>query len=492
MASSTQTGAFSLQAGERPVSLGRFTGYVVMAGLLNAAIAAFLLFRLPADVAPSLRSLLIRAIIYVAGSVLAGMAGARFYWNQFSVPFTSDPPLSFPRFALINAAAWVWVPAVVLLSRQDSPASAAFSALGAALLASGLRRMIPSASGARSRQLAGQETDGRQMFAATLHTPPREAHGYVIALCVYATGYFLINHFYLNAGAPVALAAFLFAWKLTLEPASTAAGSDGLRRAGFRLAEVATAAVLVTLLVMMIGIGHRNRVEAARAALAAGNGNGNGDDAITHRRSVGQVIVPGISGYESIILWPVPEKPQIAAPVLASVLPFAVHSAKPFVIRFDGPYWYFQPPGQRPGPRAHQGYGNPLSVNIEANNFIPLNMEAVQNLGSPIRLSRTSEVRVEIENRDNLRGPIALGVVLTDSSARGKPSLSLGQQTIPSTEPDQFAVKLAPVEEALRFAVPSQATLRRFDQITVEYFPGPEHWQVGSRVAIKQFELLPR
>ena len=99
---------------------------------------------------------------------------------------------------------------------------------------------------------------------------------------------------------------------------------------------------------------------------------------------------------------------------------------------------------------------------------------------------------MEIENRDNLRGVIALGVVLTDSSAPWKQPLSLGQQAILSSEPDQFAVKPAPVDEVLRFAVPSQATIRKFDQITVEYLPGPEHWQVGTKVAINQFELVPR
>ena len=490
MASSTQARAFSLQAGERPVSLRKFTGYVVAAGFVNAAIAAYMLFRLPADHAPSLHSLLIRAALYVTGAALAGAVGARFYWNRFSVPFTCDPPLSFRLFWLVNAAAWVWVPAVVLLSRQDSPGTAAFSALGAALLGSGLRRMIPSTPASRDHRLAGQEADTGQMFAATLRDPPREAYGYAIALLIYSAGYFFFNHFYLNTGGPLAIAAFLFAWKLTLEPASTAATSDSIRRAGIRLAEVAAAAVLVTLLVMMIGIGHRNRVEAERATLAAGNGSG--DEANATRRKAGDVIVPGISGYQSIILWPVPEKPQIVAPVLASILPFAARSAKPLVIKFDGPYLYFQPPRQRPGPEAHEGHGTPLSVNIEANNFLALNMKAVETLASPIRLSRCREVQVEIENRDNLRGVIALGVVLTDSSAPWKQPLSLGQQAILSSEPDQFAVKLAPVDEVLRFAVPSQATIRKFDQITVEYLPGPEHWQVGTKVAINQFELIPR
>ena len=485
MASSTHTGAFALQAGERPTSLRRFLGYVVIAGLGNAAIAAYLLFRLPAAHAPSLHSLLIRAVLYVAGAVLAGAAGARFYWNRFSVPLTTDPPLSFQLFVLVNAAAWVWVPAVVLLSRQDSPVSSALSALGAALLANGLRRMIPQQAVRGDLRAPAVESQASELFAATLYTPPRETHGYIIALCIYATGYFLVNHFYLNAGAPFAVAAFIFAWKLTLEPQPTVS-NETRNQAALRLAEVAAAAMLVTLFVMLYGIGHRNRVEAALA------GSGKADPASADHRQPGDVYVHGISGYQSIILWPIPEKPQIVPPVLAEISPFAARSAKPLVIKFDGPYWYFQPPGQSPGPRAHQGRGNPLSVNIEANNFIPLNMEAVQNLATSIKLTRCREVQVTVQNRDNMRGLIALGVELKDSSAPGKPSVSLGQQTILSSRPDQFAIKLAPVDEVLHFAVPSHAALHKFDQITVQYFPGPEHWQVGAKIAIDQFELVPR
>jgi hypothetical protein len=488
MASSTQAGAFALQAGERPLSMRRFTGYVVTAGLVNASIAAFLLFRLPASQEPSLHSLAIRAFIYVAGAVLAGMAGARFYWNQFSIPFTTDPPLSFLLFALVNANAWVWVPAVVLLSRQDSPASAAFSALAAALLANGLRRMIPTAARTLHRQSPAAEFESGEMFAATLRTAPREAHGYVIALCIYATGYFLINQFYLNAGAPLAIGAFLFAWKLTLEPAPTPISNETNTRAAQRLAQVAAAAVLVTLFVMLYGIGHRNRVDAAKLALA----NSQGGDASRTNRRPGTVNFSGISGYESIILWPVPEKKQITAPLPQKISTFADRTAKPLVIRFDGPYWYFQPPGKQPGPRAHQAQGNPLAVNIEANNFIPLEMEAVQNLGAPIRLARCREIQLDLENRDNLRGPIALGIVLTDSSARGKPSLSLGEQIVLSSEAAQFSVKLSPVDEVLRFPIPSHAAIRKFDRITVLYLPGLEHWQTGAKIAIEQFELIPR
>ena len=482
MASSAQSGAFALQAGERPIGIRTFAGYIALAGLGNAAIAAYLLFRLPASHAPSLRSLLVRALIYVAGAVLAGMGGARFYWNRSSAPFRFDPPLSFRRFARVNATAWVWVPSIVLLSRQDSPVSVALSAVGAALLANGLRRILPSA-GSPHPQDSTLQPDERELFVATLRTAPREAHGYVIALCLYATGYFMISRFYLTAGVSLALAAFLFTWKRAPELAT----ADNNRRAALRLAAIAVVAVLVTLFVLLDGVGHRNRMEASNLALARGNNQG-GD--VSARP--GTVKVPGISGYQSIILWPLPQKKQIAAPVPASLLPSAARAARPLVIRFDGPYWYFQPPGERPGPDAHQAQGNPTTVNIEANNFIPLAMEAVQSLSAPVRLARCRQVLVAIQNRDNLRGPISLDVVLTDSFAPGKPSLSLGAQPILTSQPEHFTIKAAPADEVLHFPIPEGSKIRKFDQITVLFLPDVEHFQVGPKIAIREFTLLPR
>ncbi len=295
-----------------------------------------------------------------------------------------------------------------------------------------------------------------------------------------------MRHYYLNADVLLALSAFLFAWKLTFVPIRGTDDADTGNRAALRFAPVAVAAVLATLFALLFGIGHRNRMEAARLSLAQPSGLSRD----SNRKPV--AFHAGIPGYESIILWPPPETKQIVAPEPERIAPFATRIAKPLIIRFNGPYWYFQPPGERPGPAAYEAHGNPLNVNIEANNFIPLDMEAVQNLGAPIRLSRCSEVQVEIQNRDNTAGRIELGVVLTDSSSPGKPTLSLGHLPILSSEPDRFSFKLAPADEVLRFPVPSQAAIRKFDQITVVYFGGASHWQLGAKVAVNQFELLPR
>jgi hypothetical protein len=49
-----------------------------------------------------------------------------------------------------------------------------------------------------------------------------------------------------------------------------------------------------------------------------------------------------------------------------------------------------------------------------------------------------------------------------------------------------------PVTETLKFAIPKTAELRRFDEIDVIIQPSVERAKLGSRVAIEEFELIPR
>ncbi len=135
---------------------------------------------------------------------------------------------------------------------------------------------------------------------------------------------------------------------------------------------------------------------------------------------------------------------------------------------------YFQPRGGDPGTKAHIARGSPLTLNIRSNNYIPLVMEAHQSLATAIPLSCCREIQVTIENHDNARGVIALGLLLTDSAAVGKPTLYLAQQTVLSTELDRFTVKSSPLPETLRFAVPNHSKIQQFDEITVIFFPDAE------------------
>jgi hypothetical protein len=44
----------------------------------------------------------------------------------------------------------------------------------------------------------------------------------------------------------------------------------------------------------------------------------------------------------------------------------------------------------------------------------------------------------------------------------------------------------------LRFEVPAGAKIRKFDHITVMLFPDSSNYDVGPKVAIKEFQLVPR
>ena len=488
--SSTQSDAPALVSGLHLFTMRRFFGLMIGAGLINAMIAAFLLCRLPESHAPTLAFLLIRAICYVALGTLAGLTGTWVYWKSPASPFREHSPIPFPLFALVCASGWVWVPSMVIFSEQVSATFAFVAMIGAYLLASGMRSATCTAFAPAQFGLSIQEQSDGELFAESLYRSPAEAHGYLIAIGLYAAGAALITRSNYTAAAMLALCAALFAWKRTLSPSLGFEKSREYKQAALRLSRVAVPAVLVTVWALLDGVSHRDHVSGSNAASAARNGASTNEDAL--RNAISQPSSYGLGGYESLILWPTPAKKEIYAPLTARESFLAPGTTRPLIIPFDGPYWYVQPPDKRPGRTAHQAHGTPLGAEIESNNFVPVVMEAHQTLGSAIPIARCREIQVEIENRDNRAGTIAMAVVLTEAESTEKPALYLDQKTIISTEPSHFTIKSVPVFETLRFSVPASAKVRKFNEITVMLLPDIEHALVAPKIAIRQFQLLPR
>jgi len=480
LAAPTQIGLSTFPATRPPLSAPFFT-LLVLAGLLNTLIAAFFFLRLPADHHPSLTSLTIRAILYVLIGALAGTLGSWFYWRRNDSPFRRNPPIPFNLFALACASTWVFVPAIILFSRQDSPLTCAFSILAAALLAFALRKAIPVPPRPPT------PTPPPTLFAGTLRTHPRRPQGYLLALSLYFAAYELSNGWILDAAGLLAICAYTFAWLQTLErqtsPDQPPTHHQPTFRAARRLAIVLIPAILVTLYSLLSGIEHRNQVEAA--ALAAGTG----DSAKTEAPIPSSATA--ISGYTSIILWPIPPKKEILPPIPQPASLLAPGTTKPLIIQFTGPYYYFQPPQSAPSPSAFQAKGTPLLHDFQTNNFMPLIMEAHQTLGASIPIARCREIQVALLNGQNRPGIITVAVLLTDS-AQPKNQLLLNRQPIPSSLPENFAGKSAPISETLTFPVPTPAKIAKFDRITVMFFPDEVHYDQGSKVAIQQFQLIPR
>jgi hypothetical protein len=462
-------------------SVTRMFLFMVGTGLVNAMIAGVLLCRLPEAHDPSLSSVLARAVLYAAIGALAGIMGAYLYWHNPASSFRAHPPLPFSLFALVCAAGWIWIPAILLFYEQVSALSAGVAMLAAFLVAGEIRRIalltLPPTPDATF------PATERTLFAETLYRAPAEPYGYLLALCLYAAGWAIASRANLTAATLLALGACLFKLRTTLLPERRFRLDREYRRATARLVCLALPAILITFWALLDGVALRNHMLAANAA---GVGNGKSAGSGSEPKKEDKNSTHAGNGYESVILWPYPPKKEVVAPVQPTEL-LAPGTTQPLVIRFNGEYWYLQPPDERPGPNAHHANGSPLDVHIASSNSFPLMMQAHQYLRSPLRTARCRQIRVEVETRENDPGSIRLALSLKNSSVAGSSAVYLGEQSITAA-----AANGAAASQTLTFAVPASAKLRSFNEITLMILTDAWYQRVGPRVAIREFELVPR
>jgi hypothetical protein len=463
----------------------RYVAAVLVAGALGTLLVELWLCEWPAPQTLSPKAAFFKAATYVSMAVLSGAAINRLLW----FPPGMAPSVSLSLFTIASAIGWIWIPSVVLLSRQRSLAAVPLAALAAIMMASGLRRIMPAGTRVRPYSSLPGQWKEREVFAEYLNTPPREMHGFIIAVCLYGALFAWRGKLFLPSSCLIALCAFMLSWKLRGDDTHASGTQEDRSRAALRLLRATSAAILVTMGLLLLGLPHgafsgsigayaRNRTPSGRRVPQQHKGTAN--------------PASGISGFERIILWSLPENKKIVVPQPSRVLRAGLNPSKPMTIRFEGAYWYFQPRANGVGTRAHVARGSPLTVNVRSNNHIPLIMEAHQALGAAIPLACCREMQVTIENSDNAPGLIAIGVLLTDSTSLGKPTFYLGQQTIVSTEPGRFTAKSSPVPEVLHFPIPNHSRIQEFDEITIVFFPDSERPYTGAKIAIKQFDLVPR
>jgi hypothetical protein len=198
------------------------------------------------------------------------------------------------------------------------------------------------------------------------------------------------------------------------------------------------------------------------------------------------------TSYQGVILWPqMPRKAKVVPPPPHQQAVAAMSISKPLVIPFHGSYWYFRDPAKRPSSNAHIMHGLPTEVAIHSTDFHRLIMEAHQDLDSPIELTCCREIDLKILNADNIPGGISISLVLTDSTVRGSASQTLGSHNVKSSEPPIFSLSRPPVKETLRFIIPAQVRIKRFDELSVVLQPSLERSLGGVKISIQEFRLLP-
>jgi hypothetical protein len=202
--------------------------------------------------------------------------------------------------------------------------------------------------------------------------------------------------------------------------------------------------------------------------------------------------LPLSSAYSGVILTLPPKPhPTIKPPSSSTHTDFSVPFSKPVVIPFDGVYWYFKPPDTRPKPNARIQQGDPIKASVRSTDYVELKMEAHQMLFPSIAGDCCHAIRVELLNGDYRPGVIEIELLLSNTSAKGRPAISLGSIPIPSSELQHIPLDRPPVPESLRFQIPPAARGSRFDEITVVLKAASERNRASSKIAIQNFVLLP-
>ena len=124
---------------------------LIVAGSLTSFIAESFLCRWLAPQSVSLGPVFLTALAYVFAAVLSGVAGTCVLWFLSR----TDPSPSLRLFLLTSGVGWVWVPSVLLLSRQDSIGAVLAGTMGAAVMATGLRKVVISDTSTRGSNSLG-------------------------------------------------------------------------------------------------------------------------------------------------------------------------------------------------------------------------------------------------------------------------------------------------------------------------------------------------
>jgi hypothetical protein len=210
-----------------------------------------------------------------------------------------------------------------------------------------------------------------------------------------------------------------------------------------------------------------------------------------HPASARSHSVGHASGYSGIVLT-LPPRPQPKALLLTppSLLPVPSVRRKPTVIPFDGQYWYFKRPDDRPDANSPIVRGDPLKRNIASTDDRVLSMEAHQRLPDPVLLNCCRSLRLTLENAETALGPISVEILLKNTAVNGSVSRSLGSQVIPSSGHPRLA-GAHPAGETLTFPFPPHARAGQFNEITVALRPAPGQARKAPHVAVESFELVP-
>jgi len=468
----TSTSALSTLSfgASRPHAAARSTWIIAAAGLLFAVAAANLVCLSPRWYSSSFLSLLWQSSKMVVLTAATGAAAVRILCG-----LVADKPAAGPTSIALNlSAGWVFLPISVLLYQRNSPWMLCGVALVTLGMALGLRRLLPAAAAPSPGSNPPVDSGTLTSTLPSLYgLPPGDSPLLLassIAILAQAACIFAANGDLLLATLPLCAGLFLFAWRWSAYDSRAAQWSTGKHPP---LRQAVAAILLTALAIIPFSVGHAHGFSIPKPPPPPEQADAS-------------------SGYYGVILYPPPKKKEIVAPTPHDDSFHAGVLTKPLNIPFDGPYWYFKSPAKAPGVHAHIAHGQPTDSNVRSSDRAPLFMQAHQNLGTPIDLNCCAEIDLALTNADIRPGAIQLGILLSDSTTPGKPTLYLGAKVVPSSTAQTISLTRSPVKEILHFPITASSKLTRFDEITVVYLPSWERDLAGAKLSLQSFTLIPR
>ena len=181
---------------------------------------------------------------------------------------------------------------------------------------------------------------------------------------------------------------------------------------------------------------------------------------------------------------------RLVAPPLPATVAFGAARSDPLSIPFDGVYWFWRGPSDRPPSNSVVMHGSPAARFFRSTDGDGMSMEARQNLGFMVDPKRFGAIELFIENADPFPNTVSILLKIRDTTVPGKPLLSLGMEGV--SAPASSAVTGAPTTQMLRFRIPSAISIGSFDELTVSYYLKGARSDRSARIAIERFRLVPR
>jgi hypothetical protein len=442
----------------------------LVTGLHLATAACYLICKSPQTHTLSWETRLRSSVVYLLVACLVGAAGT---W--FMLPRSSRR--EFRSLLRCGARGWLFLPAIVLFLQQKSVWAPCVAVMAAALMAACLYRFSEAMTNDGLESPRPQQGLEKTLFTAEVRLAPTSWVPFGLSFCLYGGFLAAVGEKTILLTLLLAAESFLLVLQIiAAQPKLKEGQSRDIDRSSHRYFSIAVAFCCAFLALSAPGASRVTLHGLRRAPASPGPTK---QQASPDRSS---------SGYQTIVLWPIQKQEKVVPAPPLNTNASSPGVAKPWIIPFDGPYWYFKSAGDSPGPNARTTRGDPLKVNVRSTDRGPLLMEAHQHLSDPMDLSCCREMQIVFKNDVSL-GALAVGLSLTDSQR--KLSQTLGIKYVASSPADPRPGNTSPVEETLIFPFPKRGIIKRFDAITVILLPDAKHLTAGRKVAVERFVIIP-